>query len=121
VNRERVGRGITVAATVVVAVAAAAFLWACWRNGSVGHPEVRADRWHHLYLGIALAAWGVARRNPALLALAALIAADDALQHVVQVSGTWAYVSPLHRMFAAYLWPLAPVKKLVALLNGVLG
>lgn len=120
-NRERVERGVTVAATVVVAASAAAFLWACWRNGVVGHPEVRADRWHHLYLGVALAAWGVARRNPGLLVLAALIAADDAWQHVAQVTGAWGYVSPLHRVFAAYLWPLAPVRKLVALLNGVVG
>lgn len=120
-NRERVERGVTVAATVVVAASAAAFLWACWRNGVVGHPEVRADRWHHLYLGVALAAWGVARRNPGLLVLAALIAADDACQHVAQVTGAWGYVSPLHRVFAAYLWPLAPVRKLVALLNGVVG
>jgi hypothetical protein len=121
VNRERARRAVTVVAAGIVALSAAAFLWACWRNGSVGHPEVRADRWHHLYLGVALAAWGVARRNPGLLAIAALIAGDDALQHVVQVSGDWGYVSPLHRMFAAYLWPLAPVRRLVALLNGVVG
>jgi len=121
VNRERVGHAVTVAATIVVAVSAVAFLWACWRNGVVGHPEVRADRWHHLYLGVALAAWGVARRNPAVLAIAALIAMDDAWQHVAQVTGAWGYVSPLHRVFAAYLWPLSPVQKLVALLNGVVG
>jgi hypothetical protein len=101
-------------------LATVAFLWACWRNRLIDHPEVRVDRWHHLYLAIALAAGGVLLRKDWLLIVAAVIAVDDAWQHVRHVTGHPDYRSPLWHLFARLLWPLKPVQWLVGILNGVL-
>jgi hypothetical protein len=103
---------------VVLAAAGVAFAWACWRGGVLGHPEARLGQWHHFYLAAPLAAAGLVTRRPWLLVLAAVLATDDAWQHVRQVSGAWDYQSPLRVAFAHGLWPWAPVQALVAWLNG---
>jgi hypothetical protein len=113
-------RRVAVVAAVVVACAAATFVWTCLRKGSAGR-GVRADQWHHLYLALVIAAGGAPKRSPILLALAALVAADDAWQHVTQVTADPGHVSPLHQLFATYLWPLAPVRRLVRALDAVFG
>jgi hypothetical protein len=105
----------------LLAAASAGFLWACWRNGTIGHPEARLDQWHHFYLALPLAIAGAMRRSPALLMAAALVAADDAWQHVQHTTGAWDYQSPLRRLFAATLWPLEPIRRLAAWLNAALG
>jgi len=102
-----------------MAVAAVAFLWACWHNRLVGHPEVRLDQWHHFYLAIMLAALGFWLRKDWLLVVAAIIGMDDAWQHLRQVTGHPDYHSPLFQLFAQMLWPLKPVQWLVGILNEV--
>lgn len=109
----------TALGATVAAAAAAGFLWACWRNGAVGQPDVRLDEWHHLYLGLGIAVAGGVTRRPLLLCLGAAIAADDAWQHLLQVSGAWTYASPLHALFGRYLWPLTVVQRLTAWLNAL--
>jgi hypothetical protein len=99
-----------------VILSTTAFLWACWAN-RVAHPDVRLAEWHHLYLGILFAGLAVVSRSPALLVVGALVSADDAWQHVRHVTGAVEYVSPLHELFAHYLWPLEPVRWLTALLD----
>lgn len=106
---------------VVICTATATFLWACWRNGDIGHPDVRADQWHHLYLGVLFAAIGARKRSVTLLLIAAVLSTDDAWQHIRQVLGDWDYRSPIHRLFAHVLWPLAPVQWLAGWLNRLLG
>jgi hypothetical protein len=81
---------------------------------------VRADQWHHLYLGIALAAAGLWLRKDWLLVVAAIITMDDAVQHVRQVTGDPDYHSPLWQLFASFVWPLKPVQWLVGILDEVL-
>ena len=109
------------ALAVVVCTATAGFLWACWRNGDGGPPDIRADQVHHLYLGVLFAAIGARRRSVILMLIAAVLSADDAWQHLRQVLGTWEYRSPLHVVFAHVLWPLAPVQWLAGWLNRLLG
>ena len=114
------GRIARLAALAVIA-GSAAFLAACVMNRTVGHPDVRLDQWHHLYLGLFLVPVAVLRRSPLLMVVAALLVLDDGWQHVQQISGHWTYESPLHRLFAAYLWPLQPVQWLSARLNALFG
>ena len=108
-------------AAIALFAAAAVFTWACWRGGVVGHPHAQLGQWHHAYLALPLAAAGWWRRSPVLLGLALLMVGDDAWQHVRQVTGAWDYRSPLHQLFAAWLWPLEPVQRAVALLDRLLG
>lgn len=106
-------------AVACIAGATVAFWWACLHNPA-GLPHVRVHQWHHLYLGLALVPWGIAGRRPWLLVLAAILALDDGWQHVRQVTVDSGYASPLHQLFAAYLWPLAPVRWLVVRLDALL-
>ncbi|MGH7753031.1 MAG: hypothetical protein ACREN5_09455 [Gemmatimonadales bacterium] len=101
-------------------MAAATFAWAVWYNVGVGHPEVRLNAWHHFYLGVMLGLVGVARRNPWVLGIGAVVTADDAWQHAVHVLGNLTYQSPLHYLFGVWLWPLAPVRWITGVLNAVL-
>jgi hypothetical protein len=105
----------------VLAVSTAVFVWAMASNVMVGHPEVRLNAWHHFYLGLILAAVGGARRNLWVLGLAAVIAADDAWQHALHVLGDAGYASPLRRLYGAFLWPLAPVRWVTGVLDGLFG
>ena len=108
-------------ATAVLFLAAAAFAVACWRGAIIGHPHAQLDQWHHAYLAVPIAALGWWRRSAALLCVAAVLAGDDAWQHVRQVAGAWDYRSPLHQAFAQWLWPLEPVQWAVKLLDRLLG
>jgi hypothetical protein len=107
-------------AAVAITLATGALVSAASQQGTVGH-RVRLDEWHHLYLGLALAGCAASRRQPWVLLVAALIAVDDGWQHVRQAMGDWTYASPLHEWFGAYLWPLAPVRWIVAHLDAVFG
>jgi hypothetical protein len=77
--------------------------------------------WHHFYLGLALAGAAVAWRRPWLFAVATLIMTDDAWQHLRQAAGSPNYASPLHHLFAVYLWPHPPVQWLTARLEAFFG
>ncbi len=119
-RRTQVLKAVTLVAAAATAVAVGAFLWAAGHHPAGGH-AVRLDEWHHLYLGLALAGWGAVRRRPWVLVVAALITVDDSWQHVRQVTGDWGYTSPLHHLFAIYLWPRPAVQWLVARLNALVG
>jgi hypothetical protein len=75
--------------------------------------------WHHFYLGAGLAGWAVLRRRPWLLLVASLIALDDGWQHLKQLAGDADYRSPLHQLFALYLWPHPAVQWVVARLDAL--
>ena len=100
--------------------AGAVFVWACVRGMALGHPEARLDQWHHFYLALPVAVAAIVTRRPWLLLVASLLAADDAWQHLQQVTGDWDYRSPLHLWFAHTLWPLQPVQRVVGWLNAAL-
>ena len=81
----------------------------------------RLHRDRRLSLGVLFAAIGTRKRSVTLLLIGAVLSADDAWQHIRQVLGDWDYRSPIHRLFAHVLWPLAPVQWLAGWLNRLLG
>src|SRR5260370_13521804 len=114
--------GISAAGLAVIVFALA--MWEGALTRADGHPsDVRANELHHLYLGLLLilatlplGGW----RWIATLWIGALLMADDAYEHLRQAVEP-AFQSPLHQLFAKYLWPLAPVQWLPAPPNPPLG
>ncbi len=122
VGADRLSRSQRLVAVVSVTLSVAAmatFTWACWRNQAIGHPDVRPDRWHHLYLGLALSAVGAWRRRPKLMALGTIVAGDDAWQHLRHVTGAPQYASPLRAAFTHYLWPIPAIRWLTGCLDAL--
>jgi hypothetical protein len=81
----------------------------------------KLNEFHHAFLGVALVVGGLVLHSVTgifvqLLGLTFTI--DDTYQHQVQtLNGFTAYRSPLHQLFARYLWPLAPVRALTRFLD----
>ena len=79
---------------------------------------------HHGYIGDLLVVVGFMTSH--IIGLEALIFAsigiifriDDSWQHLVQLINP-IYQSPLHRLYAEYLWPLPIVQKLTAFWNSL--
>ncbi len=117
-------RVVGICAAGVAAIAFALAMWEGALTRADGHPsDVRANELHHLYLGLLLilatlplGGW----RWIATLWIGALLMADDAYEHLRQAVEP-AFQSPLHQLFAKYLWPLAPVQWLAAQLNRLFG
>ncbi len=99
-------------------------MWEAALARADGHPsDVRARELHHCYLGLLLivatlplGGW----RWIATLWVGAAVMADDAYEHLRQVVEP-AFQSPLHRLFARYLWPLAPIRWLAGVGNRLFG
>lgn len=76
---------------------------------------------HHAYIGAGLVLLGLLLASVAgiyLQLLGVVLTADDAYQHQVQtLNERYGYRSPLHELFARYLWPLPFMPWLVAQLD----
>ncbi len=76
---------------------------------------------HHAYIGALLVlvglvgGWG----GFTLQAVGFVLTIDDLGQHVVQTFGDDDYKSPLHQLYAKYLWPLRWVQRLTRWFDGL--
>lgn len=81
----------------------------------------RLGEFHHAYLGAGLVVLGFFLHSVTgvlVQLLGVVFTADDTYQHQVQtLNAKFGYRSPLHQLFAAYLWPLPFVPPLVAFLD----
>lgn len=81
----------------------------------------RIGEFHHAYLGVGLVVLGfclgtVTGLFVQLLGIALTV--DDLYQHKVQtIDGRFRFQSPLHQLFARYLWPLPAVQWICAFLD----
>jgi len=73
-----------------------------------------AAEWHHGYLGLVLILLGWGFGAWWLWAPGLVLVADDAAQHFLGVDP-----SPIHQLYARYLWPLPFVRRLNRWLDGL--
>ena len=81
----------------------------------------RITEFHHAYIGAGLVVLGLLLKSVTgifIELLGLVLTADDTYQHHVQtVNERFLYKSPLHQLFARYLWPLPFIQWLVAVLD----
>jgi hypothetical protein len=76
---------------------------------------------HHAYLGALLVLVGAVVGGwvgLVLQILGVVLTVDDLVQHMVQTFGDEDYKSPLHQLYATYLWPRRWVQRLTRWLDG---
>lgn len=74
---------------------------------------------HHLYIGLLIAGLGNLIKSPVVIGMSDALAVDDSIQHFIQAAFYPKFQSPLHYLYARYLWPMSWVQQLTAWLNGL--
>ena len=83
-------------------------------------PVVKAGEIHHLYIGLVLVILGNLISSPFVGVVGDVLAVDDSIQHFVQAAFYPKFQSPIHWLYAKYLWPMKWIQNLTAFLNGLL-
>lgn len=85
------------------------------------HSPFRLGEFHHAFIGaglVVLAFWIPGVTGIFVQLLGVVFTVDDLWQHKVQtIDGNHRFVSPLHRLFAKYVWPLPWIPALVRFLD----
>jgi len=74
---------------------------------------------HHLYIGLALVVLGTVFHSTFLAIVGDVLAVDDSVQHLIQVVANPKFQSPIHLLYATYLWPIPWVQALNKWVNNL--